>query len=84
MRIKCSNCGKDVSTEVPEGTIIRAWVECPVCAADVPNELCYEGPENLEERQKFDVGTKIEIKGIKTENEIVVDSWKDVRVLEEQ
>jgi|HubBroStandDraft_2_1064218.scaffolds.fasta_scaffold00006_61 hypothetical protein len=24
-------CGKSVSTEVPEGTIVRAWVECPEC-----------------------------------------------------
>jgi hypothetical protein len=31
MRIWCMNCGKSVSTEVPEGTIIRAWVECPEC-----------------------------------------------------
>jgi hypothetical protein len=25
------NCGKGVSTEVPEDTIVRAWVECPEC-----------------------------------------------------
>jgi ribosome-binding protein aMBF1 (putative translation factor) len=31
MKIKCNICGKDVSTEVPDGTIIRASVECPEC-----------------------------------------------------
>lgn len=31
MRITCSNCGKPVSTEVPDDTIVRAWVECPEC-----------------------------------------------------
>jgi len=31
MKLKCSNCGKSVSTEVPDKTIIRAWIECPEC-----------------------------------------------------
>ena len=31
MRIKCSKCGKSVSTEVPDNTVIRAWIECPEC-----------------------------------------------------
>ena len=31
MRIRCNVCGKSVSTEVPDETIIRAWVECPEC-----------------------------------------------------
>jgi len=31
MRIKCGYCGKSVSTEVPDGTVVRAWVECPEC-----------------------------------------------------
>ena len=30
-RIHCSKCGKSVSTEVPDDTIVRAWVECPEC-----------------------------------------------------
>jgi hypothetical protein len=34
MRIKCNICGKDVSTEVPEGTVVRAWIECPECTQD--------------------------------------------------
>lgn len=33
MRIHCNKCGKSVSTEVPEDTIVRAWVECPECVA---------------------------------------------------
>ena len=31
MRIRCGTCNKPVSTEVPNGTIIRAYVECPEC-----------------------------------------------------
>ena len=31
MKILCNNCGKKVSTEVPPGTVIRAYVECPEC-----------------------------------------------------
>lgn len=31
MRIYCSRCGASVSSEVPDNTIIRAWVECPEC-----------------------------------------------------
>ena len=31
MRLGCSRCGKVLSTEVPEGTIVRAFIECPEC-----------------------------------------------------
>jgi hypothetical protein len=31
MKLKCCGCGIDVSTEVPDGTIVRAWIECPDC-----------------------------------------------------
>jgi len=31
MRIHCSNCGKAVSTLVPLGTIVRAFIQCPEC-----------------------------------------------------
>lgn len=30
-RIGCSSCGKPVSTEVPEDTVVRAFIECPEC-----------------------------------------------------
>ena len=30
-RIRCSRCGKSVSTPVPAETVVRAWVECPEC-----------------------------------------------------
>ena len=30
-RVLCMNCGKSVSSPVPKGTVIRAWVECPEC-----------------------------------------------------
>jgi len=31
MRIPCNVCGKAISTEIPNDSIIRAWVECPEC-----------------------------------------------------
>lgn len=31
MRILCNECGKSVSTEVPDETVIRAWTVCPEC-----------------------------------------------------
>lgn len=30
-RIHCNSCGNPVSNEVPVGTVVRAWVECPEC-----------------------------------------------------
>lgn len=32
MQLKCFHCGTPVSTEVPDGTIVRATIECPTCA----------------------------------------------------
>ncbi len=31
MRLRCTECGKSVSTEVPDETVIRAWLVCPEC-----------------------------------------------------
>ncbi len=31
MRLHCSKCGKTVSTDVADETIVRAWIECPEC-----------------------------------------------------
>ena len=33
MQLTCNRCGKPVTTVVPDGTICRAWVECPECVA---------------------------------------------------
>ena len=30
-RLKCYICGKEVSTPIPEKTVVRAWIECPEC-----------------------------------------------------
>lgn len=30
-QVACSNCGKGVSSPVPRGTVVRAWVMCPEC-----------------------------------------------------
>ena len=34
--INCSRCGKAVSTPVPTGTIVRAFMECPECVEKQP------------------------------------------------
>jgi hypothetical protein len=31
VRLTCNNCGKIVSTEVPDNTVVRACLECPEC-----------------------------------------------------
>ncbi len=31
MRLRCNVCGVSISSEVPDGTILRAWAECPEC-----------------------------------------------------
>lgn len=30
-QLRCMHCGTPVSTEVPEKTIVRAFIECPEC-----------------------------------------------------
>ncbi len=37
MRLKCSRCHKEVSSEISEGTVVRAWVECPECIEKGPD-----------------------------------------------
>lgn len=34
MRLRCYDCGKPVSTEVPDDTIIRATLHCPECIGE--------------------------------------------------
>lgn len=51
MKIKCSKCGRPVSIEVPDDTIIRAWIECPDCLERTSekmkyNKLCDKCAEN--------------------------------------
>ncbi len=31
MKLHCNTCGKAVSTEVPDDTIVRGYIECPEC-----------------------------------------------------
>lgn len=35
MRLHCTACGKSVSTEVPDDTIVRAILTCPECVPQV-------------------------------------------------
>ena len=39
-RIRCSNCGKSVSTSIPKGVIIviRAWIQCAECIEEEEKE----------------------------------------------
>jgi len=31
MRLRCNKCGESASSEVPDNTVLRGWVECPEC-----------------------------------------------------
>ena len=31
MRLHCNKCGAVVSNEVPDGTVLSGWIECPEC-----------------------------------------------------
>ena len=35
MRLHCNACSKSVSNEVPEETVVRAWLECPECTREL-------------------------------------------------
>jgi chromosome segregation ATPase len=37
MRIRCNSCGKSVSSEVPDDTVLRAYAECPECIEKRPD-----------------------------------------------
>jgi len=45
MRLHCLMCGRIVSTEVPDNTVVRAWIECPEC-------LEAEGADVIEDAQE--------------------------------
>lgn len=47
MRLRCYKCGDAVSTEVPEGTIVRAFVECPTCLSNDPMARALERISDL-------------------------------------
>lgn len=38
MRLLCSECGKSVSTEVPDETLVRAHLACPECIEVGPSK----------------------------------------------
>ena len=40
MRLRCYECGKSVSTEVPDDTVVRAVLTCPEC---IEKEECKHG-----------------------------------------
>ncbi|MCK5236152.1 MAG: hypothetical protein KAR06_04120 [Deltaproteobacteria bacterium] len=38
-RITCNRCGTAVSSPVPDGTVVRGWVECIECIEKMPDLL---------------------------------------------
>ena len=49
MRIKCNLCSKPVSSEVPENTVMRAWVECPECGMRTGEEVYNDSDANTDQ-----------------------------------
>jgi len=37
-QIHCSNCGQAVSSKVPKGTVVKAWIECENCVEKEKSE----------------------------------------------
>ena len=31
MYLRCNSCGKQISNQLPDDTIVRGWIECPEC-----------------------------------------------------
>lgn len=50
-RVHCSECGKEVSSPVPDDFVIRAFVQCPECAREE-----YKMMEKLKKRVKGLIG----------------------------
>ena len=46
-RIRCSNCGKSVSTPVQKGTVIIAYIQCPECIELEEREEAEEQPTGI-------------------------------------
>jgi DNA-directed RNA polymerase subunit RPC12/RpoP len=59
MRILCYTCGKSVSTEVPDSTIVRAWIECPECIKKQYHNLNVPLPMSLKSKlvENYDTQT---------------------------
>lgn len=38
-RITCNRCGAAVSSPVPDGTVVRGWIECVECIKKMPDLL---------------------------------------------
>jgi hypothetical protein len=45
MKLHCGQCGKPISTEIPDGTVVRAWIECPECCETMSNSPIRIDPE---------------------------------------
>lgn len=47
MRLRCFRCGKSVSTEVDDETVVRACLVCPEC---IPTTMKF----NRQDRRRFE------------------------------
>lgn len=50
MRLYCHGCGKSVSTEVPDETVVRACLFCPECLAKMDSAALNKALESLEKK----------------------------------
>ena len=61
MRLTCFECGKSVSTEVPDDTTVRAWLICPECvelADETALNIALGSIRMARQRLQMDSGTK--------------------------
>jgi hypothetical protein len=58
MRLTCNNCGKVVSTEVPDNTIVRGWIDCPECIEKNDDFICKECGKKCKGFYPFGKGKK--------------------------
>lgn len=70
MRLKCNRCGKDVSTPVPDETVIHAWVECPACC--------------LGQRTRGREAKKLIERAVELMTVQQLSQWKGVRAFQEE
>jgi DNA-directed RNA polymerase subunit RPC12/RpoP len=52
MKLRCNSCGTPVSTEVPDDTVVRAYIECPECVEKHSQEVDPEAEGYLINRNR--------------------------------
>jgi DNA-directed RNA polymerase subunit RPC12/RpoP len=72
MKLRCSNCGKVVSTGAPETTIVRATLECPECTERVSGDARRDVAAGME---ALKVNAEILLYGADPNCDHVLDPW---------